>query len=136
MQNQLSLLERTDLDQGLAEAARLGMAYLPFFPLASGLLTAKVRRGIAPPPGSRIAGWSPDRQASVLTGSTFDRLEALERFAEERGRTLLELAFGWLLAQRPVSSVIAGATTPDQARANAAAAGWQLTTDDLAALPQ
>ena len=135
VQNQLSLLERTDLDQGLAEAARLQMAYLPFFPLASGLLTGKVRRDLPPPPGSRIAGWSPDRRAAVLTGPTFDRLEALERFAQTRGHTLLELAFGWLLAQQPVSSVIAGATTPDQARANAAAAGWQLSTDDLTALP-
>lgn len=136
VQNQLSLLERTDLDQGLAEAARLRMTYLPFFPLASGLLTGKVRRSIAPPPGSRIAGWPADRAAAVLTDSTFDRLEALERFAQARGHTLLELAFGWLLAQEPLSSVIAGATTPDQARANAAAAGWQLSTDDLAALPQ
>lgn len=135
VQNELSLLERTDLDQGLAAATRLGMAYLPFFPLASGLLTGKVRRDIGPPPGSRIAGWSPDRQATVLTGSTFDRLEALERFAQERGHTLLDLAIGWLLAHQPVSSVIAGATTPDQARANAKAAGWRLTTDDLTALP-
>jgi aryl-alcohol dehydrogenase-like predicted oxidoreductase len=135
VQNELSLLERGDLDEGLAEAARLGLAYLPYFPLASGLLTGKVRRGEPVPDGTRIAGWAVDRRDATLTGATFDRLEALERFARDRGHTLLELAFAWLLAQTPVASVIAGATSAEQVRANVAAGAWRLDTDDLAAVP-
>lgn len=135
VQNELSLLERGDLDDGLAEAARLGLAYLPYFPLASGLLTGKVRRGEPVPGGSRIAGWAPDRRDATLTDATFDRLEALERFAGDRGHTLLELAFAWLLAQAPVASVIAGATSAEQVRANVAAGEWRLTADELAAVP-
>jgi aryl-alcohol dehydrogenase-like predicted oxidoreductase len=135
VQNELSLLERGDLDDGLAEAARLGLAYLPYFPLASGLLTGKVRRGEPVPDGTRIAGWATDRRDATLTDSTFDRLEALERFARDRGHTLLELAFAWLLAQTPVASVIAGATSGEQVRANVAAGEWRLDTDDLAAVP-
>jgi aryl-alcohol dehydrogenase-like predicted oxidoreductase len=135
VQNELSLLARDDLGEGLAEAARLGLAYLPYFPLASGLLTGKIRRGEPVPDGTRIAGWPADRRDETLTDATFGRLEALERFADGRGHAILELAFGWLLAQAPVASVIAGATSGEQVRANVAAGEWRLTADELAAVP-
>jgi aryl-alcohol dehydrogenase-like predicted oxidoreductase len=135
VQNELNLLERDDLSDALPEAERLGIAYIPFFPLASGLLTGKVRRGETVPAGTRIAGWSAERAEGVLTEATFDRLEALTAFAQERGRTLLELAFGWLLSLSPVASVIAGATSSEQVRANVAAATWRLDAEEVAALP-
>jgi aryl-alcohol dehydrogenase-like predicted oxidoreductase len=135
VQNELSLLSREDESEGLAEAARLQMAYLPYFPLGSGLLTGKYHRGEPPPPGTRIAGWPPADVEETLTTATFDRIDALSRFVAARGRTLLDLAFAWLLAHRPVASVIAGATTPEQVRANVAAGVWRLTTEDVAALP-
>ena len=124
VQNELNLLDRRDLDDGLAEATGLGMAYIPFFPLASGLLSGKYRRGEPLPEGTRIAGWGRDRADGVLTEGTFDRIETLTAFAESRGHTLLELAFSWLLALQPVASVIAGATSPEQVRANVAAGAW------------
>lgn len=129
-QNEYSLLE-PDAERALLPACeRLGIGFLPYFPLASGLLTGKYRRGDAPPDGTRLAA-SPER----LTDEAFDRVEALERYAAERGRTLLEVAIGALLARAPVASVIAGATTPEQVRANAAAGGWEATPAELAALP-
>ena len=131
VQNELNLLDRRDLEDGLAGAAALGMAYIPFFPLASGLLTGKYRRGEPLPEGTRIAGWGEERAGGVLTEATFDRIEALSGFAESRGHTLLELAFAWLLALPPVASVIAGATSPEQVRANVAAGAW---TPDASAL--
>lgn len=134
VQNELNLLDREDLDDGLAEAAKLGLAYIPFFPLASGLLTGKYRRGEPLPPGTRIAGWPTGRARHVLTEATFDRIEALADLADARRHGLLELAFGWLLAQSPVASVIAGATSPEQVRANVAAAAWRLDAHDLAEL--
>jgi aryl-alcohol dehydrogenase-like predicted oxidoreductase len=134
VQNQLSLLNLADADDGLPEAERLGLAYIPFFPLASGMLTGKVRRGVPVPAGTRVAGWPAERTAELLTEVTFDRIEALTAFAEERGHSLLELAFAWLLSQRPVVSVIAGATSPAQVRANAAAGSWRLDPADLEAL--
>lgn len=130
-QNQYSLLER-DVEADLVPALqRYGIGLLPYFPLASGLLTGKYRRGEAPPQGSRIQSWGRD---SVLTDAMFDRLEALTAFAEERGVTLLDVAIGGLAAQPAVASVIAGATTPDQVRANVAAGSWQPSADDLARL--
>ena len=134
VQNELSLLDRDDLDDGLPEAGRLGIAYIPYFPLASGLLTGKYGRAKPLPPGTRIASWPTERAARVLTEATFDRIDALTSFAEDSGHTLLDLAFGWLLAQRPVASVIAGATSPDQVRANVAAGAWRLEESDLDAL--
>jgi aryl-alcohol dehydrogenase-like predicted oxidoreductase len=135
VQNELNLLERADLLHALPEAERLGLAYIPFFPLASGLLTGKVRRGEPAPAGTRIAGWAKDRADKVLTDATFDRLDHLTRFAQERGRSLLELAFGWLLSLSPVASVIAGATSVEQVRANVAGGTWRLDAADVAALP-
>jgi aryl-alcohol dehydrogenase-like predicted oxidoreductase len=133
VQNQYSLLDRAPERGVLAEARRLGLAFLPYFPLASGLLTGKYRRGQPPPPGTRLAsgGQTPD---GFLNDKNLATVEALAAFAASRGHTLLELAISWLAAQSPVASVIAGATTPAQARANAAAAGWRLTPADLAAI--
>jgi len=128
-QNQYSLLRRDAEEELLPTCARLGIGVLPYFPLASGLLTGKYRRGQPRPEGTRLTG-----RDEVFTDETFDRIEALERFAEERGVTLLEVAIGGLLAQPAVGSVIAGATKPEQVRANAAAGAWEPTPDDLAAL--
>jgi aryl-alcohol dehydrogenase-like predicted oxidoreductase len=137
VQNELNVLERDDDDlEGLREAEALGLAYLPYFPLASGRLTGKYRRGEPVPDGSRLAGWSEHVRAELLSDATFDRIDALTRFADERGHTLLELAFAWLLAQRPVASVIAGATTAEQVRANVGASAWRLGGQELAALEE
>jgi aryl-alcohol dehydrogenase-like predicted oxidoreductase len=128
-QNQYSLLRRDAEDELLPTCARLGLGVLPYFPLASGLLTGKYRRGQPAPEGTRLAG-----RDEVFTDETFDRLEALDAFASERGIALLDVAIGGLLAQPAVDSVIAGATKPEQARSNVAAAGWEPTPEDLAAL--
>ena len=116
VQNEYSLLKREAERDVLPACERLGLGFVPYFPLASGLLTGKYRRGEDPPAGTRLAGR--DQVASV---TQFDQLETLARFAEERGRSLLDVAFVGLLAGGVVSSVIAGATKPDQVRANAAA---------------
>jgi aryl-alcohol dehydrogenase-like predicted oxidoreductase len=123
------LLRREAEEELLPACERLGIGMLPFFPLASGLLTGKYRRGEERPQGTRLA----DRD-SVFTDETFDRLEALETFAKERGLTLLQVAIGGLLAQPAVASVIAGATKPEQVRANVEAAGWEPSPEDVAAL--
>ena len=129
VQNQYSLLHREPEKEVLPESVRAGVAFLPFFPLASGLLTGKYRRGQPPPAGSRgQAGWGP----KVYTDANLDIVERLIQFAESRGHTLLELAFSWLAARPAVASVIAGATSADQVRANASAAGWKLTPEELA----
>ena len=128
VQNHYSLLERADETEALPVCAELGLSYLPYFPLANGLLTGKYRRGAAVLEGSRIDKWQmADR---VLTAANFDVLERLEAWAQEREHTLLELAFAWLLATPEVASVIAGATTPEQIRANAFAGSWELTMDE------
>jgi aryl-alcohol dehydrogenase-like predicted oxidoreductase len=129
VQNEYSLLHREPEAEVLRECERQGLGFLPYFPLASGLLTGKYRRGQAAPQGTRITegGWRSD----VLTDENLERVEGLIAFAESRGRTLLELAFSWLLARPAVASVIAGATSPAQVRGNAAAAGWQLTDAEL-----
>ena len=127
LQNHYSLLERGDDAEVLPLCRELGVAYVPYFPLASGLLTGKVRRGETGPAGSRLAGRSFDDE-------TFDRVEAFERFAASRGRTLLDLAVSALASTPGVASVIAGATRPEQVRANAAAGGWQLSGAELAEL--
>jgi len=127
VQNHYSLLERDAEQDSLPAARRLGIAFVPYFPLASGLLTGKYRRGEDKPTGTRL-------EEREIDDATFDRLEALEAFARERGRTLLELAIAALASQPGVPTVIAGATSADQVRANAAAADWQLTDDELAEL--
>jgi aryl-alcohol dehydrogenase-like predicted oxidoreductase len=128
-QNRYSLLHRDPEEELLPTCERLGIGVLPYFPLASGLLTGKYRRGQPRPQGTRLS----DRD-DVFTDETFDRLEALEAFAEERGVTLLHIAIAGLLAQPAISSVIAGATEPEQVRANVAAAEWEPSAEDVAAL--
>lgn len=129
VQNEYSLLHREPEDEVLPECERLGMAFLPFFPLKSGLLTGKYRKGQPTPQDTRVAKY--ERYKKLLTDENLDKIEALIGFAESRGRTLLELAFSWLLAHRVVASVIAGATSAQQIRGNAAAADWQLTPEDM-----
>ena len=112
---------------------KLGLGLLPFFPLASGLLTGKYRRNATLPEGTRLA--NTQRLADrYLTERNWQIAERLDDFAESRGHTMLELAFSWLLAQRPVASVIAGATKPEQLEQNVKAGGWHLTKEELAAI--
>ncbi len=128
-QNQYSLLRREAEEELLPVCERLGLGVLPYFPLASGLLTGKYRRGQPQPEGTRLAG-----REDVFTDEKWDRIEALESFGRERGLSLLQVAIGGLAAQPAVASVIAGATKPEQVRANAVAGDWEPTADDLAAL--
>jgi aryl-alcohol dehydrogenase-like predicted oxidoreductase len=128
-QNRYSLLHRDPEDDLLPVCKRLGLGVLPYFPLASGLLTGKYRRGQPRPEGTRLA-----TRDEVFTDETFDRLDALEAYADERKVSLLDVAIGGLLAQPAVASVISGATKPEQVRANAAAGGWEPSAEDVAAL--
>jgi aryl-alcohol dehydrogenase-like predicted oxidoreductase len=130
VQNEFSLFHREPETNGvLPECERRRLAFLPYFPLASGLLTAKYREGKKLPEGSRAAdGWGP----KVFTEQNLAIVELLIEFAESKGHTILELAFSWLLSHKPVASVIAGASKPEQVRANAKAADWQLAANDLA----
>jgi aryl-alcohol dehydrogenase-like predicted oxidoreductase len=131
VQNEYSLLKR-DPEQGVLEMCeRLGLAFIPYFPLASGLLTGKYRQGQPVPAGTRLAGGA---RPAVLNEHNLAIVESLIAFAEARGHTILELAFSWLLSNPVIASVIAGASNPDQVRANAAAANWNLTSDDLVAI--
>jgi aryl-alcohol dehydrogenase-like predicted oxidoreductase len=130
-QNRWSLLERRAEAEVVPAARHFGLGVLPYFPLANGLLTGKARRGQAPPPGSRLAG-----RPGYLTESKLDRVEALISWAAERGLTVLEVAVGALAAQPGCASVIAGATSPEQVKANAAAADWIPAAAELAALDQ
>ena len=130
VQNEYSLLHREPEREVLAACERLGVAFLPFFPLASGLLTGKYSRGVPAPAGTRLShAWAATR---FLTDDRLERVEALRRFAESRGHSVLELAVSWLLRRPVVASVIAGATSPEQVRANVQAASWRLTDRDLA----
>jgi aryl-alcohol dehydrogenase-like predicted oxidoreductase len=130
VQNHYSLYTRAPEQDGvLDECVRQGIAFIPFFPLESGLLTGKYRPGAPPPAGSRgDAGWGP----KVYTERNLEWVEELRQFAEHRGHTVVDLAMSWLAGQPAVSSIIAGATTPEQVRANAASASWQMTADELA----
>lgn len=132
VQNHFSLLHREPEEGVLQACAELDMVFIPYFPLASGVLTGKYRPGESPPEGSRLAGIAPDRANRFLNEENLKVAFRLQRFAEERGYSLLELAFSWLLSREVVASVIAGATKPDQVRANAAATGWQLSDQELA----
>jgi aryl-alcohol dehydrogenase-like predicted oxidoreductase len=105
---------------------RLGVGVLPFFPLASGLLTGKYRRGERPPSGSRLAN-----RDEIASDVDWDKIEALDRFASERGIEMIDVAIGGLAAQPAVTSVIAGAKTPEQVRRNAEAGRWQPSDEDL-----
>jgi aryl-alcohol dehydrogenase-like predicted oxidoreductase len=135
-QNYYNVLNR-HVDNDVAPAAsERGLSVLPYFPLANGLLTGKYHRGESAPDGTRLAALPADRVDRVLSDKNFDKVEALEKLAADRGHTLLELAIGWLATQPHVASVIAGATKPEQVAANAAAGDWQLDSDTLAAVDQ
>ena len=132
-QNEYSLLD-TGIDADLIPAlVEYGVGLLPYFPLASGLLTGKYRRGQDAPAGSRIAAWGME---SKLTDAAFDTIEALESYAKERDVSLLAVAIGGLAARPTVASVIAGATSPEQVRANVAASEWHPEPADVAALAE
>ena len=110
VQNELSLLRRSGLDELLAACEEHGIGILPFFPLASGMLTGKYRRGEAPPAGPRMSLFPAERREAAMADAEFDRIEALAAFAEARGHTLLALAMSWLAGLPCMASVIAGAT--------------------------
>ena len=130
-QNHWSLLER-DAEKEVVPAARhFGVGVLPFFPLANGLLTGKVRKGTDVPANSRLAE---PRRAGYVTEAKLDKVEALIAWGQEQGVSILEIAIGGLSAQPGCSSVIAGATSPEQVKANAAAGEWEPTEDQLAAI--
>jgi aryl-alcohol dehydrogenase-like predicted oxidoreductase len=129
VQNEWSLLNRGLESEVKGAAERFGTSILPYFPLASGVLTGKVRRGEAPPGDSRLANaWF----ASSLTDANFDKVEALEGWAKEHDRTLTEVALSWLASQPVVGSVIAGATSAEQVTANASMTKTDLTAADVA----
>jgi aryl-alcohol dehydrogenase-like predicted oxidoreductase len=127
-QNQWSLLQRGVESEIVPAAQAFGLGVLPFFPLASGMLTGKYKRGTDAPEGTRLA--EGPMAARSLTDRNFDIVEPLEVYALEHGHTLLELAFSWLASHPAVSSVIAGATKPEQVESNAEATGWVLTAEE------
>src|SRR5262249_854058 len=130
-QDEYSLLVR-DVERELIPMAKaLGLGILPYFPLASGLLTGKYKRGAALPPGSRLAK-DPRPARELISERNWRIVGELETFAARRDHTMLELAFGWLLRDDVVASVIAGATTPQQVEQNVRAAEWTLSAEDLA----
>jgi len=129
VQNEYSLFHREPEDGVLEACTRLGIGFLPYFPLYSGILTGKYRRDMPRPEGTRVTG-NP-RWEDQLTDSLMDRVEGLATFAAGQGYELIDLAFAWLLSRPQLSSVIAGATKPEQVHRNAAAASWALTKDDL-----
>ncbi len=131
VQNEYSLLKREAESEELPTCARLGLGFVPYFPLASGLLTGKYRRGEQGPEGSRLSG-----RKQIASDGQFDTIEALSRFAQERDIALTDVAIGALLAREPVTSVIAGATKPEQVASNVASARWEASEDDLRELDQ
>jgi len=130
-QNRYSLLHRDAEAEVVPACQRFGLGLLPFFPLESGLLTGKYQRGADAPPGSRLTS---DRFAPWLASAPWDRIDAVAEYASSRGLSMLDVAIGGLAAMPAVTSVIAGATTPAQVSANAAAAAWQPSPTDLAEL--
>ena len=129
-QNQYNLLQRGVEREVNPACEAFGVGMLPYFPLASGLLTGKYRRGEDPPEGTRLS--SGGMAAMVLTDENFDKVERLEEFAQSRGHSLLELAIGWLASQPVVASVIAGATKPEQVEQNVQAVAWTLDATERA----
>jgi aryl-alcohol dehydrogenase-like predicted oxidoreductase len=130
-QNQYSLLDRDVEAEVVPACEHFGLGLLPFFPLNSGLLSGKYRRGEAPAAGTRL---SLGRYQRWLNGADWDTIEALTAFGAERGHSLLDVAIAGLAARPAVASVIAGATSAEQVQANAAAGAWQLDAPDVAAL--
>jgi aryl-alcohol dehydrogenase-like predicted oxidoreductase len=133
-QNHFNVLHRDPLRDVVPACLRHGLGVLPYFPLASGLLTGKYRRGEPPPEGTRLSMLPEDRAARVMSERNFDAVDRLTAFASERDHTLLELSFAWLATQPAMTSIIAGATKPEQVRANIATVDWKLSDSDLAEL--
>jgi aryl-alcohol dehydrogenase-like predicted oxidoreductase len=131
LQNEYSLLVRDAERDVLPACERLGIGFVPFFPLASGLLTGKYRRDEAGPSGARLS----DRE-QIASDEQFDLLDALQSYAGARGVSLVDVAIGALIARPVISTVIAGATKPEQVRANAAAARWLPSDEDVAELEE
>jgi aryl-alcohol dehydrogenase-like predicted oxidoreductase len=131
VQNMFNMFTRGDEAEVLPTCERLGIAYLPYWPLANGVLTGKYERDRPPAEGTRLARMG-EKGAALLSDETFDVLDRLTAWAAIRDRTLLDLAFAFLAAKPAVASVIAGATKPEQATANAATAGWVLDADEVA----
>jgi aryl-alcohol dehydrogenase-like predicted oxidoreductase len=134
-QHQYSLLDRTVEKEVLPAVRAMGLGLLPYFPLASGFLTGKYQRYAELPSGARLSNQPEARRNSIVNDSNFALLERWTDFAGERGHSILDLAFAWLLSQDGVGSVIAGATRPEQIDANVRAGEWRLSADDLAQVP-
>ena len=130
VQNEYSLLQREPEAEVLPECVRLGLAFIPYFPLMSGLLSGKYARGRTPPAGTRLSTYSAEDVEEHLTARNLDAVDRLSHWAAERGHTVLELAVAWLLARPAVATVIAGASTPGQVRQNVAAGTWELSPDE------
>jgi aryl-alcohol dehydrogenase-like predicted oxidoreductase len=131
VQNEYSLLAREAREEVLPACRRLGLSFMPYFPLASGLLTGKYRKDQPPPQGSRLAG--PGGWDEFMTNERLDLVERLIAFAEQRGHTILELAMSWLASQPEIATVIAGATSAEQVRANVEAVeAWRPSDDEFA----
>jgi len=130
VQNRYSVLHREPEGEVLDACTELDVAFLPFFPLESGLLTGKVGDN-GPPPGTRLATMPEEGRLRFLDDERLDRVKVLGSYADRHGRTLLELAMSYLSSQPQVASVIAGATRPEQVKANAKACGWAMTEDEL-----
>jgi aryl-alcohol dehydrogenase-like predicted oxidoreductase len=120
-------LHRGPEEKVIPACAERGVGLIPYFPLESGLLTGKYRRGDELPAGTRLAGMPEEQRKLFLEGDALERVERLRSHAEGKGHTLLELAMSWLASNPAVVSVISGATRPDQVKTNAAAVGWQMT---------
>jgi aryl-alcohol dehydrogenase-like predicted oxidoreductase len=130
VQNEYSLLQRAPERDVLPECRRLGIAFVPYFPLASGLLTGKYKKGEPPPPGGRLSGMPPEHYAAL--DKRLEVADNLATWADKQGHTILELSVSWLLRHPEVASVIAGATTRAQVEANAAAGDWVLDEAQVA----
>lgn len=134
VQSEWNLFSRAIEAEVVPAARRFGLGVMPYFPLAMGLLSGKYSRGKRPAKSTRLAGDDP-RYRAMLSDANFDKVDRLEAFAKEHGHTLLELAIGWLASRPEVATVICGATRPQQAKANAAAAtAWRLTAEEMAAV--
>ena len=130
-QNQYNLLDRRIERELVPAANKYGLGVLPYFPLASGFLTGKYRPGEEPPEGTRLAAGG-GRTEQILSEGNFQTLAKLEEFAQSAGHSMVELAIGWLASQPHVSSVISGATKPEQVEQNVAAGEWGLNAEELA----
>lgn len=128
-QNQYNLLDRRIERELVPAVKQYNLGILPYFPLASGFLTGKYKRGEEPPEGTRLAGGG--RADQILNEGNFETLQKLEAFASDAGHSMVDLAIGWLASQAHVSSVISGATKPEQVEQNVAAGDWRLSTEEL-----